>query len=533
MDRRRRHTAPQLSRRKLMSYGAAGVAASQLVLPLPAAASASRFVFANESDYDTVDPHAAFDVGRVAVRLNVYDGLMRWQKNPPVLEPWAAESYAISPDGLQYSFQLRRGVAFHDGRKMTAHDVVYSFDRMLAIGKGAASLFKTMIEPGAARAVDDDTVVFTLQKPSAIFLAIIPEIHIVNADLVKKNEVGGDWGQAWLSKNSAGSGAYVISEFDPAVGFVATRFAGHFKGWGAKFIDTIEFRGVTDTNTRVLGLLRGDFQGIGGYLQTDQLKRIKASGNAQVLEAESMRVMMAQFNMTRAPTNDLHVRRAINYAFDYDGFDNDILGGLVERNPTPLPNTMWGVPKDVRGYSFDIAKAKAELAAAKVNLDQPLELAYLTGFQQSEQAAQLLQNGLTKAGLTSKVVGYPWPTIVEKFKDPHTTPDVSIYWISTYYADPHNWIGEMFSSSTAGTFKNAAHYSNPKVDALLDKALRSTDHAERAQLYEAATRMVVDEAAGMWIYNTKWYGPYAKDLSGIVFCPIGAAQEMRTAYFES
>jgi peptide/nickel transport system substrate-binding protein len=323
-----------------------------------------------------------------------------------------------------------------------------------------------------------------------------------------------------------------MTQFDPALGFVAERFADHFKGWGPKWLDEIEFRAVKDTNTRVLGLLRNDFQGIGGYLQTDQLDRIKKNGNAQVLEAESMRVMMAQFNMTRAPMTDEHVRRAINYAFDYDGFNKDILGGLVERNPTPLPNTIWGVPKDVKGYDFSIDKAKAELAKASVKVDKPLELAFLTGFQQSEQAAQLLQNGLTKAGIQSKVVGYPWPTIVDKFKDPNTTPDVSIYWISTYYADPHNWVGEMFSSSTAGTFKNAAHYKNPKVDALLEKALSLTDQAERAKLYEEATRIIVDEAPGLWIYNTKWYGPYSNKLKGIVFCPIGSAQEMRTAYYE-
>ena len=521
------------SRRELMAYsGTAALAAAAGFNTTPALAK-SRFVFANESDYDTVDPHAAFDVGRVAVRLNLYDGLMRWENNPAVLEPWLAESHAISPDGLTYTFKLRRGVKFHDGSEVKAQDVVYSLDRILAVGKGAASLFKTMVDPGAAKALDDYTVEFRLKKPSAIFLAIVPEIHIVNAALVKKNEINGDWGQAWLSKNSAGSGAYKLTQFDPAIGFVGERFADHFKGWGPKWVDEIEFRGVKDTNTRVLGLLRGDFQGIGGYLQTDQLNRIKANGNAQVLEAESMRVMMAQFNVTRPPFNDLHVRRAINYAFDYDGFDNDILGGLVERNPTPLPNTIWGVPKDVKGYSYSIEKAKAELAQAKVKIDKPIELAFLTGFQQSEQAAQLLQNGLTKAGVQSKVVGYPWPVIVDKFKDANTTPDVSIYWISTYYADPHNWIGEMFSSSTAGTFKNASHYSNPKVDELLDKALRSTDQAERAKLYEEVTRIVVDDAPGLWIYNTKWYGPYSSKLKGIVFCPVGSAQEMRTAYYEN
>ena len=496
------------------------------------AAGATRFVCANESDYDTVDPHAAFDVGRIAVRLNLYDGLMRWQSNPAKLEPWIAESYAIGNGGLTYTFKMRKGVKFHDGTDVKAADVVYSMERILAMGKGAASLFKTMIAPGNAKAVDDYTVEFTLKKPSAIFLAIVPEVHIVNSAVVKKNEANGDWGAAWLSKNEAGSGAYKLKQFDPAIGFVAERFPTHFKGWGAKFIDEIEFRGVKDTNTRVLGLIKGDFNGIGGYLQTDQIKKLEASGKAKVLEAESMRVMMMQFNTTRAPFTDPDVRRALNEAFDYDGFNKQILGGQVERNPTPLPNTIWGVPKDVKGYSYDIEKAKADLAKAKTKVDRPLEIHYLTGFAQSEQAAQLYQNGLQKIGIQSKVIGTPWPTIVERFAKPETTPDISVYWISTYYADPHNWIGEMFHSSTAGTFKNAHHYKNPKVDALLDKAVQATEQAERAKYYEEAVRIVVADAPGLWIYNTKWFGPYSKNLQGIEFCPIGNAQEMRTTYYE-
>ena len=82
-------------------------------------------MFANESPYDTMDPHAAFDVGRVAVRLNLYDGLYRWLDNPPKLEPWLAESHTISPDGLTYTFKLRRGAKFHDGTEITAEDVRY------------------------------------------------------------------------------------------------------------------------------------------------------------------------------------------------------------------------------------------------------------------------------------------------------------------------------------------------------------------------------------------------------------------------
>src|SRR5687767_1632800 len=161
-------------------------------LAAPATAQ-TRFVFANESPYDTMDPHAAFDVGRVAVRLNLYDGLYRWLDNPPKLEPWLAESHTISPDGLTYTFKLRRGAKFHDGSEITAEDVRYSAERILAMKKGAAALLATMIAPGATKALDRHTVQFTLTKPAAIFLAVVPEVHVVNMALLKKHEKDGDW----------------------------------------------------------------------------------------------------------------------------------------------------------------------------------------------------------------------------------------------------------------------------------------------------------------------------------------------------
>ena len=508
--------------------GFAGLAALQ-----PGEASAeNRFIFANTSAYDTLDPHQTFDVGRVAVRINLYDGLYRWLDNPPKIEPWLAESYSVSDDGLTWTFKLRQGSKFHDGSEVKAEDVVYSMERILALKKGAAALFSRMIEPGNTKAVDDYTVQFTLSKPSAIFLSIIPEIHVVNMDLVKSHEKDGDWGAAWLTNNDAGSGSFMLENFDPAVGFSATRFEDHFYGWGDKYLDAIEFRGVREVNTRVLGLLKGDFHGTGGYLPQDQVKRLKEADNTKVLEEESMRIFMFQINNQRAPTSDVHVRRAISQAFDYDAFINDILSGSAERNPVPIPNNMWGVPKDVKGYTFDVDAAKAELAKAEAKIDRPLEVAFLTGFSQTEQAAVLMQSGLRKVGIESKLVNHPWPVMVDKMAKPETSPDMVVYWISTYYADPNNWIGEMFHSGQWGTFKSSSFYKNPKVDELLDTALRSTDQAVRAKAYEDAARIVFDEAAGVWVYNTKWYGPYAKNLQGIRFSPIGNAQEMRWSYFE-
>jgi ABC-type transport system substrate-binding protein len=499
--------------------------------PATPAPAETRFVFANESPYDTLDPHAVFDVGRVAVRLNLYDGLYRWLDNPPVLKPWLAESHTVSADGLAYTFKLRRGVKFHDGTEVTAEDVRYSTERILALKKGAAALLSTMVTPGSTRALDRSTVQFTLTKPAAIFLAVVPEIHVVNAALLRKHEKDGDRGAAWLTSNEAGSGSYQLARYDPAIGFIARRFAGHFMPWGPRWIDEIEFRHVKEDNTRVLGMMKGDYQGTGGYLPIDQVKRLREAPNVKILEQESMRVMMFQINNQRPPLTDVHVRRAVSYAFDYDGFIKEILSGSVERNPVPIPNNMWGVPRDVKGYTYDLEKAGQELARAALKIDRPLTVGYLTGFSQTEQAATVMANGLRKIGVETRLVGELWPAMVERMKKPETSPDLVVYWISTYYADPHNWIGEMFHSGQWGTFKASGFYKNPRVDELLDVALKSTDQTVRAKAYQEAARLVVEDAGGVWIYNTKYFGPWAKNLEGIRFSPIGNGQEMRWVYY--
>jgi ABC-type transport system substrate-binding protein len=500
-------------------------------IPPTQAAAETRFVFSNESPYDTMDPHAAFDVGRVAVRINLYDGLYRWLDNPPKLEPWLAESHTVSPDGLVYTFKLRRGAKFHDGTEITAEDVRYSAERILALKKGAAALLSTMIAPGATKALDRYTVQFTLTKPAAIFLAVVPEVHVVNSALLKKHEKDGDWGAAWLTNNEAGSGSYMLTRYDPAIGFAAKRFPGHFMPWGQKYIDEIEFRYVKEDNTRVLGMIKGDFQGTGGYLPNDQVKRLREAPNVKIIEQESMRIMMFQINNQRPPMTDVHVRRAISYAFDYDGFNKEILGGTVERNPGPIPNNMWGVPRDVKGYSYNLDRAKQELALAQAKVDRPLTVGYLQGFSQTEQAATVMANGLRKLGLDTKLTSEVWPAMVERMKKPETSPDLVVYWISTYYADPNNWIGEMFSSKQWGTFKSSSFYKNPKVDELLDAALKTTDHAAREKDYQEAYRIVVSEAPGVWIYNTKYFGPWARNIEGIRFSPIGNGQEIRWLHY--
>lgn len=518
---------------RLRSIGLAGlsglaVGIALAALPTAEAEAKSKFVFANSSAYDNLDPHIVFDVGRVASRINLYDGLLRWEDNPPKLVNWLAESYTISDDGKTYTFKLRKGAKFHDGSPIEASDVVYSMERTIALKKGASALFAGVIEPGTTKAVDAGTVEFHLSQPSAIFLATVPEIHVVNTDLVKKHEKDGDWGTAWLSSHEAGSGSYELKRYDPAIGFTAARFADHFMPWGKKYYDEIDFRTVVEINSRVLGLMKGDFQGTDGYLPQDQIIRLKAASDIAIYEEESMRIFYAAVHNGRAPMTDINFRKALSYSFDYDGFITNILSGSVARDPVPLPNNIWGAPKDVKGYTYDLEKAKEHLAMVK---EPPRELVIgvLAGYNQSEQAAALLQNGLSKIGIKSKLLIEPWPVVSNKMRDEAQMYDLVFLWKSTYYADPNNWVGEMYNSSKIGS-RNNSWYSNPAVDKLLDEALISTDMKVRAANYEKAATMVMEDAAGIFVYNTKWFGPFNKSVQGVRFCPIGNGQEARWMY---
>ena len=193
-------------------FGPAALAALLLVAP-PAEAAPPGVLVTGDNLPANVDPHQIFDVPMQFYSLNTYDNLYRYQGNPPKLEPWLAQSHTVSADGLTWEFKLRTDAKFQDGSEITADDVVYSFKRVLAIGKAPSGAFKPVLKPDNITAPDKSTVRFMLDKPYAPFLAAIPIVMIVNPRVVKAHESNGDWGAAWLASNGAGSGAY---QFDAA-----------------------------------------------------------------------------------------------------------------------------------------------------------------------------------------------------------------------------------------------------------------------------------------------------------------------------
>ena len=198
---------------------------SMLALSLAAApVSAERILRANEVAVGEIDPAKGTDYADTVLAINLYDTLVYPKQGGSGVQPHLATEWSI--DGATYTFTLRDDVTFNSGNPLTAADVAYSFERMMAMGQGNSSLFVDVVE--GVEATGDHTVVFTLAEPFAPFLATLVRMPVVDMATVKENEVDGDWASTWMSQNSAGSGPYEITSHDPQTETVLTYEADYF-----------------------------------------------------------------------------------------------------------------------------------------------------------------------------------------------------------------------------------------------------------------------------------------------------------------
>jgi peptide/nickel transport system substrate-binding protein len=166
---------------KTIGIGSLSISLKDLGVPsLAATESKKRFLFCGPMRVDSVDPAAHMDVGRCCSTLNFYDSPFRWRDNPPVLQPWLATSYKVTPDLLRWTILLKKGVKFHDGTEVTSDDVIFSMERLLALNTGPAAVFAPIIAPKSTRAIDPYTVEFNLKTPFAPFLGLTHFLFVLN-----------------------------------------------------------------------------------------------------------------------------------------------------------------------------------------------------------------------------------------------------------------------------------------------------------------------------------------------------------------
>jgi peptide/nickel transport system substrate-binding protein len=509
------------------------IAVSALSAFQAAAQQGKPLVFANK--LATLDPHAALGASPMFLMANVYDGLYRYTDNPPKLVPWLAVSHTVSADGKTWTFKLRDHAKFHDGKPVTATDVVYSFQRAMALKVGAGATFVQVLKPENVVAVDPHTVRLTLNQSFGPFLSAIPTLRIVNSALLKQHDVNGDQGKAWLVTNDAGSGPYqvVAGTVKPSVGFDLKKFDGHFYGWSdnPQAPVNVAARDQGEMSTNAMALVGGTLDVTHHYLEAEDVERVESSKTgAYVRKEKSMRIGVIHMNNTKPPLNNVNFRKCLSHAFNYDDFIKSVLQGNGVRATVPMPDGLWGQPRGLAGYSYDMAKAKAFCDKAKADgapVGQTLDFQPIATVGTTSLAAQLLQADLAKLGIKMTVTPQQWVNLTSLSVKPATAPDLWMTWHAGYYADPDNFVGQMYDSALHGSWRSSTFYRNPKVDELLREARGLIDQAKRQPLYEQALRLVVDDAPAIWTYTTIDMRGLSKRVSGYQYSAPTFGSELR------
>jgi peptide/nickel transport system substrate-binding protein len=446
-------------------------------------------------DVYAIDPAVGFDQAIGSSLKQLYDAPFRYVGSPPEVVPWLAESYDVSDDGTVYTIKLRQDATFHDGTPLTAKDVVYSAERLLRIGQGAAGLFGGVLSAGNTVALDDYTVQFTLDQPYGPFPAVLTWLFVVNSAVVEANK-GDDDGQTYLAANEAGSGPFTMGRWQPGELYEFNAVDDYWRGWPNDNHPTSVIRQVmVEASTRRLSIESGEVDFV-DWMSADDIAALAGTNGIIAAPGPTMMVYDVKMNTVDGPTADVNVRRAISYAVDYDALAA-IWNGQAPQLYGPLPPSL--TTRSAPMYTHDLDKAKAALAASAYPNGADLEFVYVQGLEDERRTGLVLQDSLADIGINVTLNPVLWADAVATFADPTTSPDMFPLYSSTAFADPDNYLWVSFHSSQAGQWTNPGHYANPDVDKLLAEARASTDAAERTQLYGQIEETILNDAPNLFL----------------------------------
>jgi peptide/nickel transport system substrate-binding protein len=460
------------------------------------------FTFATPQISMSFDPAQHVDMTTSANVFNAYDPLVLPILGKPP-KPCLAESWEISPDGLTYTIHLRRGVKFHDGSEFTSEDVVFSMDRMLKLKKGYSWLWSGVLTPGSTEAADKYTVVFRLEKPFGPFIATLVQFLPVNKKLIMANkEPGdfgefGDYGQKYLQTHDAGTGAYFAEKVALGDEIIFKKFDDYWGGWQPNQIDKVHWRVIPERATIGAMLKKGEVDMIDEYGTPEEYADLGKAPGVTAFESMQASLFIIHMHCQKKPTDDINVRKAISYAFDYQTAVDKLFGGQQAQGPVPI--AMAGHNPNVVVYKRDVEKAKEFLAKSKYSMEElkKMDLIYLywAGNEVMRKTGLLLKSNLQDIGLNVKLQAEAWATMTAMATKPETTPAFFCHWNTAKYPSPDAYIYGMFHRKAWGTYLSTSWYDNPKVDELADKARRETDTQKRYQLYGEAQRITTEDAA--------------------------------------
>ncbi len=473
------------------------------------------------TDPPTLDPAHVTDTTSHSVVSEIFNALVMYDQELRIV-PDIAERWEISTDKLTYTFFLKKGVKFHDGRECTAEDFRYTFERVLNPStqsprtgfidrlKGAKAYMAGQASAvEGIKVIDTYTLQLTLEQPFSLFLHLLT----YSSNYVVPQEVVEQYGKDFTS-HPVGTGPFRFVEWKHDDHILLEANPDYFKGRPP--LDKILYRIIPEEITRFEEFKAGNLEH--SDIPSGQFLRVKQDPELSKLLVSypNLGTYSFRFNMEKPPfQNNKALRQAFNYAIDRRAISEIILEGRVIPAKGVLPPTMPGYNPDLQGYTYDPEKAKKLLAEAGYPNGQgfPSIDLYFNTNETHQKIAELVQAQLRELGITIGLRTLDWAAYI-KLVDDGGTLFHRMGWIADY-PDPENFLTVLHHSRNIGPPGNSARYSNPQVDALLDRADAAEEWEERKRLYQEAEKIIVEDAPWVYVYyysTNLLFQPYVRGL---------------------
>jgi peptide/nickel transport system substrate-binding protein len=486
----------------------------------PGLAAGRDMVIGLGGDATSLNPVIATDGISYTVEWPIFDSLLELDANLTV-RPLLAESWEVSKDGLTYTFKLKKGVKWHDGKPFTARDVAFTFYSVLdpKVTTPHRAYFDALVgfpeltakdnpkrpdelATKPIEVLDDHTVRFRLRYPSGSFLAVLvnPRAGIVPEHVLK----GADLNTAEFNRKPVGTGPFKFVEWRRGERIVMEANEQYHAGRPA--LNRLIFRIIPDAVVLLQELKAGGVDFIENPPLTE-VARLKQTAGLKVLIADNTSYTYVGWRQDVAPFNDVRVRRALNHAVDVPSIVREVLQGYAAISTGQFPPSSWAFDPSVKPYAYDPARAKALLAEAgfKPGPDGVLvkdgkRLSFSLRHDQANQSvkdtAVIVQEYLKRVGVEVTLEALDWPTFVKKLFA-SDFEGIVVGWTNHHDPDPFAYT-IWHSSQWKG--RNFAHYKNPRVDELLEQARRTAVVAERKRAYAEFSRVLMDDAPYVFLY---------------------------------
>jgi len=422
------------------------------------------------------------------------------------LKPWLAESWKPNEDGTVWTFKIRQGVKFHNGKTMTAKDVVASVERLAdpKNSSNALSVFKGTLSVGNSKQIDDYTVQFHLDAPNGNFP------YLVSSDnynlIIIPADYAGDFEQNFIA-----TGPFRLEKFTPKVG---ASFVRNDDYWGEKALPDRTVWSFYDSQQAMALALQGG--------QVDVITQVPAVGsqgllndpNLQIITARSCACEQVHMRVDMDPFKDKRVRQAIALTLDREGIVKGLFQGRGNiGNDSPFAPVFPSTDTTVEQRKQDIAKAKELLAAAGVPKGFKVKLT-TENYLEIPQYAVLIQNACKKIGIEVELNVEAQDAYYGKAVFGQSDWLDSVMGITDY---GHRGVPNVLLSAplkSEGTW-NSAHFKNKEYDQLVADYIKALDLGAQKAVAGKIQRLLLDETPIIFAYFYDYLTPAKKNVQGI------------------